>query len=147
MMSTNTILRGAASSLAALCLSLCMGAVALGQDPGSDIGGSAGIFRPRNPETKKATKPATGTGTKSTGRTTGPTRPRPSAVAERVEELLDKGNEARDAKKFADAETAYKDVLKLKPRDARAAYGLGNIYSDHQRWDEAEGAYRNSVAW
>src|SRR6185295_772185 len=67
--------------------------------------------------------------------------------AERVEELLDKGNEARDAKKYADAESAYKEVLKLKARDARAAYGLGNIYSDQQRWDEAEGAYRNAVAW
>jgi cytochrome c-type biogenesis protein CcmH/NrfG len=38
-------------------------------------------------------------------------------------------------------------VLKLKPRDARAAYGLGNVYSDQQRWDDAEAAYRNSVAW
>jgi tetratricopeptide (TPR) repeat protein len=138
MMSTNAIVRAAVLSIAALCLSL---SVALGQD----IGGGAGIFRPKNPETKKAAKP--NTGTKPTGRTTGPTRPRPSAVAERVEELLDKGNEARDSKKFADAETAYKEVLKLKARDARAAYGLGNVYSDQQRWDEAEAAYRNSVAW
>ena len=64
-----------------------------------------------------------------------------------MEELLDKGNEARDARKFTDAETAYKEVLKLNPRDARAAYGLGNVYSDQQRWDDAEGAYRNAVAW
>src|SRR4029079_8855397 len=51
------------------------------------------------------------------------------------------------ARKFTDAEAAYKDVLKLNPRDARAAYGLGNIYSDQQRWDDAEAAYRNAVAW
>jgi len=146
-MSTNAILRAAVVSLAALCLSLTMVSVAFGQDPGSDVGGGAGIFRPKNPETKRATKPNTGTGTKPTNRTTGPARPRPSAVAERVEELLDKGNEARDAKKYADAESAYKEVLKLKARDARAAYGLGNIYSDQQRWEEAEAAYRNSVAW
>jgi tetratricopeptide (TPR) repeat protein len=38
-------------------------------------------------------------------------------------------------------------VLKLKPRDSRAAYGLGNIYSDQQRWDDAEAAYRNAVLW
>ena len=149
MMSTNAILRAAVLSLAALCLSLSVVSVAFAQDPGSDIGGGAGIFRPKNPETKKAATTKPNTGTKpTTGRTTGPTRPRPSgAIAERVEELLDKGNESRDAKKFADAETAYKEVLKLKAKDARAAYGLGNVYSDQQRWDEAEAAYRNSVAW
>ena len=38
-------------------------------------------------------------------------------------------------------------MLKLKARDARAAYGLGNIYADQQRWEDAEAAYRNSVAW
>jgi len=141
-MSTNAILRAVVLSLAALCLSL-MGSVALGQG-GSDFGGGAGIFRPKNPETKKA---KSNTGTKPPTRTTGPTRSSPSAVAERVEELLDKGNEARDAKKYQDAENAYKEVLKLKAKDARAAYGLGNVYSDQQRWDEAEAAYRNSVAW
>src|SRR6185436_6003680 len=106
MMSTNAILRAAVVSLAALCLSLATVSVAFGQDPGSDIGGGAGIFRPKNPETKRATKP--NTGTKPTNRTTGPAKPRPSAVAESVEELLDKGNEARDAKKYADAETLTK---------------------------------------
>src|ERR1044071_3533707 len=105
MMSTNAILRAAVLSLAALCLSVCMVSVALGQDPGSDIGGGAGIFRPKNPETKKAGKPPTTTTGTKPPRTTGTTRPRPSA--ERVEELLDKGNEARDGKKYADAETAY----------------------------------------
>ncbi len=144
-MSTKALLRVAVLSLAALCLSLWTVSAALGQGTGSDIGGGAGIFRPKNPETKKTPKP--NTGTKPPTRTTGSTHPRPSAVTERVEELLDKGNEARDAKKYADAESAYKEVLKLKARDARAAYGLGNVYSDQQRWDEAEAAYRNSVAW
>jgi len=112
------------------------------QDVGGDVGGGAGIFRAKNPETKKSsTKP--GTGAKPASRSPAATR----ASVERVEELLDKGNEARDARKFADAETAYKEVLKLKPRDARAAYGLGNIYSDQQRWADAEAAYRNSVTW
>jgi tetratricopeptide (TPR) repeat protein len=140
MMSTNAILRAAGLSLAALCLSVFPVASVKGQDVGVDPGG--GLFRAKNPETKK---PATGT--KPTNRTTGPARPRPSNVAERVEDLLDKGNQARDERKFAEAETAYKDALKLKARDARAAYGLGNIYYDQQRWEEAEAAYRNSVAW
>ncbi len=143
-MAPNVILRAAALSLAACCLSLGAVASVSAQDVGADVGGGAGIFRAKNPETKK--KP--GTATKPAGRTAGPARPtRASNIEERVEDLLDKGNEARDARKFAEAEDAYKEVLKLKARDARAAYGLGNVYSDQQRWDDAEAAYRNSVTW
>lgn len=141
-MSTNAMLRAVVLSSAALCLGLCMVAGVHAQDVGGDVGGGAGIFRAKNPETKKSpTKP--GTNAKPAARSTAPSR----AVAERLEDLLDKGNEARDARKFADAETAYKEVLKLKPRDARAAYGLGNIYADQQRWADAEAAYRDSVTW
>jgi len=141
-MSTNAILRAAVLGSVALCLSLFTVATVQAQDVGGGIGGGAGIFRAKNPETKKSpSKPVAGA--KPANRPAPTTR----ATAERVEDLLDKGNEARDARKFADAETAYKDVLKLKPRDARAAYGLGNVYSDQQRWDDAEAAYRNSVAW
>ena len=141
-MSTNAILRAAVLGSVALCLSLFTVASVQAQDVGGGIGGGAGIFRAKNPETKKsASKPVAGA--KPANRPAPTTR----ATAERVEDLLDKGNEARDARKFADAETAYKEVLKLKPRDARAAYGLGNVYSDQQRWDDAEAAYRNSVAW
>jgi tetratricopeptide (TPR) repeat protein len=144
-MRANAILRAAVLSSAALCLTLSASALVFAQDVGADVGGGAGIFRAKNPETKKsATKPG---GTKPTGRASATSRAKASAVAERVEDLLDKGNEARDARKFTEAEDAYKEVLKLKPRDARAAYGLGNIYSDQQRWDDAEAAYRNSVAW
>jgi tetratricopeptide (TPR) repeat protein len=70
-----------------------------------------------------------------------------AAVEERVEELLGKGNEFRDARRFAEAESSYQEVLKLKPRDARAAYGLGNVYTDQQRWETAETSYRNAVLW
>ena len=123
-------------SLAALGvgLSLTVSNV-VGQDVGADIGGGAGIFRPKNPEArKKSTKPTTGA--KPSNRNTG-----------RIEELLDSGNNFRDARRFAEAEGAYQGVLKLSPRDARAAYGLGNVYTDQQRWDEADAAYRNAVLW
>src|SRR5215216_1049303 len=141
-MSTYAILRAAFLSSVALCLTLWIGPSVQGQDVGGDVGGGAGIFRAKNPETKKNPgKP--GTGAKPANRTAASTR----VNTELLEELLDKGNEARDARKFSDAEAAYKEVLKLKPRDARAAYGLGNIYSDQQRWDDAETAYRNSVTW
>src|SRR4030095_11349763 len=56
-------------------------------------------------------------------------------------------NQFRDARKFAEAEEAYQGVLKLKPRDARAAYGLGNVYSDQQRWDNPKTSYRDAVQW
>lgn len=144
-MRTNAIVRAAVLNSAALCLSLGMATVVLAQDVGGDIGG-AGIFRAKNPETKKSGNKPGATGTKPGNRPGGTARPRPN-VAERVEDLLEKGNEARDVRNFAQAEESYKEVLKLKPRDARAAYGLGNIYSDQQRWDDAEEAYRNSVAW
>ena len=144
-MSTNAMLRAALLSSAALCLTLATAATGLSQDVGADVGGGAGIFRAKNPETKKPAKPAV---TKPPGRTTGPARPKVTVnVAERVEELLEKGNNARDARKFVEAEDAYKEVMKYAPRDARAAYGLGNVYSDQQRWADAETAYRNSVAW
>lgn len=143
-MSTKAVLRSLVLSSAAICLSLGVVANALAQDVGIDPGG-AGLFRPKNPETKKTAKPAAGT--KPPSRTTGPARPSRSNVAERVEELLYKGNEARDGRNFTEAEDSYKEVLKLKPRDARAAYGLGNVYSDQQRWADAEAAYRNAVTW
>jgi len=126
-----------------LTIGLSMAGIAVfAQDIGVDVGGAAGVFRPKNPEAKKRNKPApTRRGTPAHTTAVG------ANAEDRIEELLDKGNEARDARKFTDAETAYKEVLKLNPRDARAAYGLGNVYSDQQRWDDAEGAYRNAVAW
>lgn len=128
---------------AALCLCLAASfATVLAQDVGGDVGG-AGIFRAKNPETKKkTTKPA------ATTRPGARSNPRGrSNIAERIEELLEKGNVARDARNFAEAENSYDEVLQLGARDARAAYGLGNVYSDQQRWGDAEAAYRNAIAW
>ncbi|CAN5737680.1 hypothetical protein BH20ACI3_BH20ACI3_27340 [soil metagenome] len=150
-MKTYAMLR-VALTFVALCLTLLSTAtVAFGQDVGADVGGGAGIFRPRNPEAKRsATKPTTPVTKPSTR--PGPRSNRGSAAAaaaaaERVEDLLAKGNEFRDARRFAEAEEAYQGALKIKPRDARAAYGLGNVYTDQQRWENAEMAYRNAAQW
>src|SRR6185436_1351241 len=119
------------------------GVCALGQDVGTDVGGGAGIFRPKNPEAKKRTVRTTPTATRR--------GTRPPAVSspneDKIEDLLDKGNQFRDARRFAEAESSYQSILKIKSNDGRAAYGLGNIYSDQQRWDESEAAYRNAVLW
>ena len=120
------------------------GASVLAQDVGGDVGGGAGIFRPKNPEAKRPARPTTAT---TGGRTsTRPTKPPVNtAVNEHFEDLLAKGNDARDARRFAEAEEAYQAAAKLKPRDFRAAYGLGNVYADQARWENAETSYRSAV--
>jgi tetratricopeptide (TPR) repeat protein len=111
------------------------------QETGGDLGGGAGIFRPKNPETKRsATSP-----TKPGVRPTRPTGPSTAEIEARFEATLDAGNDARDARKFAQAEQSYRAASKIKPRDARGAYGLGNVFSDQQRWEDAEKAYRQAV--
>jgi tetratricopeptide (TPR) repeat protein len=129
-----------AGSVLATLLCLSIAAVpALGQDVGGDI--SVGIFRAKNPEARRRARPATRRGTPRTPAASN------AALEDRVEDLLGKGNEFRDARRFAEAEASYRDILKIKPRDGRAAYGLGNIYFDQQRWDEAETSYRDAVQW
>jgi len=120
-------------ALICLCLIVC-GSWAQAQETGGDLVGGAGIFRPKNPEAK---------------RTSGPRKPpRPTMTAAELEEKyqdhLSDGNDARDERKFPVAEAAYRDAIKLKPMDARGFQGLGNVFVDQQRWDEAEDAYRKA---
>jgi len=104
------------------------------QETGGDLIGGAGIFRPKNPEARHSTKT---------------TRPRPTLtpaeLEEKFQDAISDGNDARDARKFADAEASYRAALKLKPRDTRAFQGLGNVFVDQQRWEDAEDAYRKAV--
>ena len=120
---------------------------ACGQDVGADVGSGAGIFRPKNPETKRAPKPLTPVTKPSNRASLRSGKAATAALEDRVEDLLDKGNQFRDGRRFAEAERSYQSVLKIKPRDARAAYGLGNVYTDQQRWEHAESAYRDAVQW
>lgn len=59
---------------------------------------------------------------------------------------IDDGNAARDERNYVAAESAYARARDLKPNDARAVYGLGNIFSDQQRWEESEKAYRRAIS-
>ncbi len=110
------------------------------QETGGELSGGAGIFRPKNPEAKRSTHPS-----RPVVRPNRPTRPNPPEVEEKFEDALAAGNDARDARKFAAAEDSYRSALKLKPRDARAHYGLGNVFTDQQRWNDAESSYRQAV--
>lgn len=131
--------------------------IARAQEAGGDLGGGAIIFRPRNPETTSKRSTNRGrTGTSTSGARTGVRNTggrssgNPAAAAEleeRYEDLLDEGNEARDGRKYAEAEKSYRQALQLKPKDWRAAYGLGNIYTDQQRWVEAEPSYRQATSY
>jgi tetratricopeptide (TPR) repeat protein len=117
------------SFLALVAMILLSAMTAPAQETGGDLGGGAGIFRPKNPATK-------------------PKSARPVARANietQFEQALDNGNDARDAHKYSEAERSYQAALKLKPRDERATYGLGNVFADQQRWVEAEKAYRQAV--
>jgi len=61
------------------------------------------------------------------------------------EQHIEDGNAARDERAYAKAEAAYLRAQSLKIKDSRAIYGLGNLYSDQQRWEEAERAYRTAI--
>jgi tetratricopeptide (TPR) repeat protein len=138
-----------------LCALISLTGVVRAQEAGGDLGGGAGIFRPKNPETNRrrppGIKPPTGrvagTGRTSGSGNTGGARPAalpPEVIEERFEDSLDEGNTARDARKYAEAEKAYRNAGTLKPKDWRGWYGLGNVYTDQQRWDDAEKAYRQA---
>src|SRR5262245_56558029 len=73
-----------------------------GQDVGAGVEGGAGIFRAKNPETKKRTAKGTAPAPKSTNRSTARNTRTSSSIEERVEDLLDKGNDNRDARKFSE---------------------------------------------
>src|SRR5438067_10927814 len=133
-MSQQSKARFAQPVLLCLCL-LFAGALAHAQEAGGDLVGGPGIFRPRNPDAKRS------------GNANRPARPRltPAEIEEKYQDAISDGNDARDARKFAAAESSYRAAVNLKPHDVRAFYGLGNIYVDQQRWDDAEDAYRKAV--
>lgn len=75
-----------------------------------------------------------------------PVEPPVTAAAKQLfEKLIIEGNDARDDREYAAAESAYKRANNINPADARAIYGLGNLYSDQLRWEEAETAYRSAL--
>ena len=122
-------------SLAVAALTLLVTA-AFAQETGGELGGGAGIFRPKNPTAKRSGGPPK------------PVRPRMSAaeIEASFQDALADGNDARDDRKFAVAEAAYRRALTVKPHDARAEYAIGNVFVDQQRWDDAETSYRAAYA-
>ena len=71
--------------------------------------------------------------------------PTKSEINELFEQSIAEGNVARDEREYNKAEAAYLRAQSLQAKDARAIYGLGNLFSDQQRWEEAERAYRTAI--
>ena len=65
--------------------------------------------------------------------------------SETFEKAIEQGNVARNRRDYVMAERAYNRAKLINSSDSRAIYGLGNIYSDQQRWEEAEKAYRKAI--
>ena len=65
--------------------------------------------------------------------------------ADFFEKAIAEGNKARNVRNYIAAEEAYLRAQSLKLEDFRAVYGLGNLYSDQGRWEEAESAYRKAI--
>ena len=64
---------------------------------------------------------------------------------ESFESAIEQGNKERNARNYMQAEAAYTRARSLNKSDYRAIYGLGNLYSDQQRWEEAEKAYKTAI--
>jgi len=164
---------GSSVRLLACFVLLALGVIsAAGQDLGSSnklFGGSKGKITPtssKKSSPKKGAsahhKPKTSTAKttagpeklapkKKPGKTAAKAEPKAvdppvNAAAEALfDKLIDEGNAARDERNYSKAEAAYKRAKGIKPRDPRAVFGLGSLYSDQQRWDDAEKAYRSAL--
>ncbi|HEY5885221.1 MAG TPA: tetratricopeptide repeat protein [Pyrinomonadaceae bacterium] len=112
-----------------------------GGSTGSDpVGGAALIFRkPANPEVRG---PAVG-GSATIGRRTRT----PVSKAAAQDRIIAKGNAARSAAtpRYSEAELHYKQAVREDPQDPRAHAGLGNVYLDQGRFENAVQAYHEAL--
>jgi serine/threonine protein kinase len=62
-----------------------------------------------------------------------------------IEQALSSGNDQRDAKHYAQAESEYRRALLINPGEARAYNGLGNVFYDQGRYEDAITQFRKAV--
>jgi tetratricopeptide (TPR) repeat protein len=70
---------------------------------------------------------------------------RQSGTAAKAEERATAGDGLYDQGRFADAEAAYLEAIRLDPNHAYAHNGLGNVLWDVERYAEAEAAYLEAI--
>ena len=82
---------------------------------------------------------------------TAPGKPSPRVSAaedkqEKIERAIAEGNGARDRNEYKQALAHYREVSEtLAPKDPRAFYGMGNVYSDLHCHDSAVASYRKAL--
>src|SRR6266436_4674922 len=107
-------------------------------------GGAAMIFRkPENPPVHGASGPSAVGGGRASDRARARTRPTVNVH----EQAIAKANAARSAPtpRYSEAELNYKLAAKQDPDDARAQLGLGNVYLDQGRLQDAVYAYQQAL--
>lgn len=95
----------------------------------------------RTPKPKPGSQPQAGSGDQAKR----PPQPDIAIADERYEQLIEKGNTARGRRDLAAAEAAYQEARRLRPGDERPLAGLGNVFAEQLRWDEAERNYRAAL--
>jgi len=110
----------------------------------NEPGGAAMIFRkPENPPVHGSSGPSAVGGGRASDRAR--TRTRPTVNVH--EQAIAKANAARSAAtpRYSEAELNYKLAAKQDPDDARAQLGLGNVYLDQGRFQDAVNAYQQAL--
>lgn len=69
----------------------------------------------------------------------------PNPKQQEIEKALEDGNQARKLNEYEQALAHYKVAQKLSPQEARAFYGMGNLYSDLYCYDSALAAYLKAL--
>jgi tetratricopeptide (TPR) repeat protein len=119
---------------------------AFAQDFETKIGESRPDRAP-NPRTNLV--PGKRTGNRSRQTSSSPTQPStdasPDYNQQALEEAIQQGNTARDANDYEQALAHYQKAQTLDPKEARAFYGMGNLYADLSCQDSAIEAYLKAL--
>ncbi|MGI0496854.1 tetratricopeptide repeat protein, partial [Limnospira platensis] len=67
-------------------------------------------------------------------------------AAQTVDEWFERGNAARAAGRYREAEQIWREFLEIEPNNAIAHYNLGNALADQGKLPEAIEAYRRALA-
>ena len=69
----------------------------------------------------------------------------PVGLGQSVEDLFKQGNAAQDAGNYSQAETIFRQVIRINPQDAIAYNNLGNALSDQGKLEEAITNYQKAI--